>query len=216
MSTHTTMITINLCQGEASEHIAMIGDGKSGKTFKARQLLQKLPSTFKIWVYDYNHNGFKGIGTPVRSLNDLIDANVQYLPQEKTREEMNKFLEIALRLGNRVVVLDEFHTQQNSKGIPPTTERFLKTARHHNISWIVIAQSPLELHESVYHNQDHIYAFFMDTANRHIKWYYDWFGKQMTGQLIQAHAVAIENNLPRPFIYKRKGMSPKLYRPGQK
>lgn len=210
------MISINLCQGEASEHVVIIGDGKSGKTFKARQLLQKLPRTYKIWTYDYNHNGFNGIGTPVRSIDALIDGNMQYLPQQKTREEMNKFLEIALRLGNRVVAIDEFHTQQNSKGIPPLTEKFLKTARHHNISWLVIAQSPLELNEAVYHNQDHIFAFFMDTANRHIKWYYDWFGKQLTGQLIQAHMIAIQRNLARPYIYKKKGMSPILYTPGQK
>ncbi|MEW5840722.1 MAG: hypothetical protein AB1753_06930, partial [Thermoproteota archaeon] len=188
------MYHLNLVQGEQSEHIAVLGDGKSGKTsFVRDHIIKKLPDRYKTWCYDYNHNGFNGVGTPVRSLDVLIDGNMQYLPQVKDKEECNKFLKAALKLGGRVVVLDEFHNQQNSKSIPPDTALFLRTARHApgGISWIVIAQSPLEMNDAIYHNADHIFAFFMDTASRHIDWYYKWFGKRKTATLIHAHAIAV-------------------------
>ncbi|AFU57275.1 hypothetical protein Ngar_c03560 [Candidatus Nitrososphaera gargensis Ga9.2] len=193
---------INFCQGELSEHVAIIGDGKVGKTSFARDhLLRKLPGTFKKWCYDYNHNGFIGIGPPVRSLDALIDANMQYLPQEKSKEELNGFLEVALRLGNRVVAIDEFHAQQNSKSIPKPTQVFLKTFRHVSGSWIVIAQSPLELHDDVYHNADHIFAFFMKPTSRHTAWYYEKFGQPMTFKLMELHYEAVQLKAKRPYIY---------------
>lgn len=207
---------LEFCQGEKSQHAVATGDGKAGKNFFIREIILKpLLGLFNIWTYDYNHNGFKELGTPVRSLGALIDASVQYLPQQKDKEEMNEFLEIALRIGNRIVALDEFHTQQNGRGIPKPTERFLKTARHRNISWIVLTQSPLELNDAVYHNQDHIFAFFMDTTNRHVEWYYDKFGKKMTLQLIKAHFNAVAKETRRPYIYKGKGAPPRLYTIGE-
>ncbi len=210
------MYHLNFCQGEASEHVTIIGDGKSGKTSFARDhIIKKLPSRYKVWAYDYNHNGFSGVGTPVRSIDALLDGNVQYLPQVKDRIECNNFLKIALRLGHRIVVLDEFHNQQNSKAIPPDTALFLRTARHHDISWIVIAQSPLEINDAIYHNSDHIFAFFMDTASRHIEWYYKWFGKRKTATLIKAHSIAVQRKIRRPYIHKAKGQLSRLYTPSQ-
>lgn len=197
---------LKLCQGEQSEHIAVIGDGKTGKTSHVREkILKRLPPTYTYWCYDYNHNGFNGCGTQVKNINKLLYGNMQYLPQVKDRKECDQFVEAALRLGDRIVVLDEYHTQQNSKFISPLQARFLRTARHHNISWIVIAQSPLELHEAVYHNQDHIFAYAMAKTSRHIKWYYQWFGKKMTFDLLESHAIAVRDNKPRPYIYQKKG-----------
>lgn len=208
---------IQLCQGQNSEHIGAIGDGKSGKTWFVREMLLKLPPAYKVWAYDYNHNGFNGIGKPVRSIDALIDGSVQYLPQVKDRKEMDAFVERALALGNRVVVLDEYHTQQHAKYISPLQARFLRTFRHVNGSWIVIAQSPLDLHEAVYNNMDHIFAFMMSPLNRHIKWYKDKFGRMMTAQLIAAFPVAKQKKFPRPYIYKAKdNPMPSLVTPYQK
>lgn len=211
------MYRLNFCQGEASEHVIVTGDGKSGKTsFVRDHILKRLPSLYKVWAYDYNHNGFQGIGTPIRSLNAMLDANVQYLPQVKDRKEMDAFVELSLRLGNRIAVLDEYHTQQNAKYISPLQARFLRTFRHVNGSWIVIAQSPLDFNEAVFSNHDHIFAFFMSPTNRHIKWYVDKFGKKLTAQLIKAHTIALATKKGRPYIHKSKGMIyPKLYTPGQ-
>lgn len=203
---------LNLCQGLESEHIAMLGDGSSGKSFKALEILKQLPSAFKIWAWDDTHTAFNGIGKTVRTFDGLIDANVQYLPQEKSKEEMIAFLEITLRAGNRIAVLDEFHKYQNSKSIHPSIEYFLKTFKHHNGSWLVIAQSPLEMNDVIYHNMHHLFAFYMKPTSRHINKYYEWFGKPLTKKLIELFWEVDGSKLKRPYIYQGKSArEPVLY-----
>lgn len=197
----------------ASEHVAIIGDGSSGKSFFARyHILGHLPSTFKIWAWDDTHTAFNRIGTPIRSIDALIDANMQYLPQEKSKEELITFLKMALRLGSRIVVLDEFHKYQKSKSIDPDIEYFLKTWKHHNGSWIVIAQSPLEMNDVVYHNMSHLFAFYMKSTSRHIEKYYEWFGRPLTRKLIELFYEVDGTENKRPYIYQGKSSrEPVLY-----
>lgn len=213
---------LNICQGEASEHALFVGDGKSGKTTFVRNLLKKLPSAYKYWAYDYNHNGFIGCGKPVKDLSEMIDGNVQYIPQVKDRKEMDDFVRLAMDLGERLVVLDEYHTQQNAKYISPLQAQFLRTYRHPRTngnlggSWFVIAQSPLNFNEAVFNNVDHIFAFFMATENRHIQWYLQKFGRVKTATLVKAHTIAKAKKLPRPFIHKGKDdVASTLYTPEQ-
>jgi hypothetical protein len=205
---------LRLCQGEQSQHVVVIGDGKSGKTSFVREQIVKpaIAARHTVWCYDYNWNGFSNCGMVARGLDRLLISNMQYLPQVKDRAECDAFCERALALGNRIVVLDEYHTQQNAKFISPLQARFLRTGRHHNVSWVVIAQSPLDFHEAVYSNADHFFCFYLSPANRHIKWYRDKIGKALTQQLIEAHAVARARNLPYPYVHFEKGGELKLYR----
>lgn len=199
------MPRINFCQGELSEHVAIIGDGKSGKTTFARKILAGLPSSYTYWAYDYNHNGFSNLPntTEIRDTSRLIDARVRYLPQVKDRKEMDAFCSAALKLGNRIAVLDEYHTQQNGRHISPLQARFLRTFRHYNGSWIVIAQSPLDLNEVIYNNADHLFIFYIDDASRHIDYVKKWFGKDMTAQLTSAPKGS--------YIHKAKGEKARFY-----
>src|SRR6059036_896028 len=61
--------------------------------------------------------GFIRCGTPVTSVSALIDANVQYKPQKKDDQEMNDFINAAMSIGNRIIVIDEFNNYQKSKYI---------------------------------------------------------------------------------------------------
>jgi hypothetical protein len=154
--------------------IAAFGARGTGKTAWVRQTIEKAkPARLLIW--DFKHDpGMEGLGTPVRSLPELIRSckgktfRLQYLVDHgrDLQTQFDLFCQAAWLAGNVLVFVDELPEVTKANKAPAAWRRIVNIGREYrgqdgalrHISIIGAGQRPAECDKSFISNCDVIHT----------------------------------------------------------
>jgi len=161
------------------EDIGIFGQKGSGKTTRARDVLDTIPNIPRwIWSPQRPMENYQGYGLPVTRIEELKHGAFIW---NGTYNKQN-FLAFCSRafqhMRNIVIVVDDVHEYVSKQFIPPEFETLILSGRNRGISSIFISPMPSKVHNSILAQCSHIFAYKF-TLQTQIEWIRDnFFGNE--------------------------------------
>jgi hypothetical protein len=144
--------------------IVVCGKRRSGKTFFLQHfLLPKLPKAL-IWDYNFEYNLKNSVIIyDLRKLLPMVNSGkfrfVIFRPLLKTEETFYRFCDLANRLINNTIVIEEVERYATSWNIPLPLKMIVDTGRHRGLGLICTMRRTMRTHPDIIFNADYIFAF---------------------------------------------------------
>lgn len=161
-----------------------IGAHWQGKTWRmAHTIVLPLLKVANVWIWDYQGRFIQYLRPDVRLIKRTVEAleyGVQFLkPQDKSRENFDRFCKKVAGLSNLVVVIDEAHNYSTAQTMSaPHAELVRNLPGNQGISYIEIFQRPVSVHKDILNNALHRFCFAFDVPTD-IKYLRQWLGVEV-------------------------------------
>lgn len=142
------------------EHVAIIGDTGSGKTYLETRLLKLREYVVVLRTKD-DDTRFRGFRRVKKAANvAAADGQVELFPRyERQRVECARMLERAWREGGWCVAVDELYYLEQQLHLRPYVERLLTQGRGKRVSVVVGAQRPSGITRFALSQVTHLFIF---------------------------------------------------------
>lgn len=145
------------------EHIAVIGQNGSGKTYLLSKLLplRSYVIVIRTKADDIKFPGFRRI----KSIDGITATHARYLldpPYERQRLEVARCLETAWRQGGWTVAVDELYYVGQRLKQEAAVERLLTQGRSLHVSTVIGVQRPSRVSRFAVSEPNHVFAFRLE------------------------------------------------------
>jgi hypothetical protein len=143
------------------EHVAVVGDTGTGKTFLVSKLTQmrQYVVVLRTKPDDIKFPGFRKVETAA-AMDDIYDTRLLITPKHHLQmREGADMLERAWRHGGWTVVIDEEWYVEKLLRLGPLVERLLTQGRSKQISCVIGMQRPAQISRFVMSQCTHLFTF---------------------------------------------------------
>ncbi len=146
------------------EHVAIIGDTGSGKTFLEATILRlglrKYVVVFKVKADPDDRRNFRGF-TRIGRLAEMGRTDCYFLQPARERQQWEgwQLCEKAYKEGSWTVVIDELWHAEHKLGLGSQIDMLLTQGRSKGISMVCGAQRPAQISRFVLSQCTHLFAF---------------------------------------------------------
>lgn len=131
--------------------ISISGKRHSGKTVLAKYIVkQYVNSDIKVEIFDINNEyGELKHDAIIHKFSNIKDYRAQF----------NQLIDNAMRIGNRVLVLDDVDIIVSQNSMPDSLLECIQRGRHRGIGLILIFRRVNTMHKQVIFNGEHFFIF---------------------------------------------------------
>lgn len=145
------------------EHVGVIGQNGSGKTYLLSKLLplRQYVIVIRTKADDIRFTGFRRI----RSIDGVAATHGRYLldpPYERQRAEVHRCLEMAWKQGGWCVAVDELYYVGQRLKQEAGVERLLTQGRSLHVSTVIGVQRPSRVSRFALSEPNHIFSFRLE------------------------------------------------------
>ena len=150
---------INFIYDPHQENISILGMQGSGKTTKAKDVLDQIPNIPRwIWSPQKALQNYGGYGQPITEITEL-KRGAYIFTGSFSPENFDKFCDRAMMFSNLVIVVDDVHEFVTKQKIPKPFSRLINSGRNRGVVGIYITPSPNLVNNVILQSSQHIFAF---------------------------------------------------------
>ena len=153
------------------ENIAILGMQGSGKTTKAKEILDAIPDVPRLIISPQKpleHYG--SYGEEINKVSDIINGSAQVWTGDFSISTSERIFAILMaRCSDMVLVLDDAHEFSSKQRMPPQFSRLVQSGRNRGICGIYLTPSPNLLNNQILQSSQHIFCYKMQMFNQ-IEW----------------------------------------------